>query len=329
MRSELSDHIGVNTLITGDYNQLQFWKTLGFCLLLSIYFIIYEIFKIVTYLMKYIMPLQRLDYKRFFTTGFWMLCIYILELNGVEIEIIGDQLEVEDALIISNHCSLVDYIIFPYLILESTKDKQAIQEDLSTINLPRLNFFTWFSIWDIPNFRLFRNIYQSDENWELNDDTLQITFNKFLDSNERFVEWLITFPEVNIFSLKDWKLQKSLNEKYYLPNLNNLLYPRYSSFKNVINGLYGSQFTRLYDITIIYYTKNELGEIQFKNPNILEIFGLSDDKYSIKIHIKAKLMSRLYINKTRLDKWLENKWVKKDKLITTLKNDILKNNITK
>ncbi|OBA16342.1 uncharacterized protein OGAPODRAFT_93341 [Ogataea polymorpha] len=269
------------------------------------YFVVYEIFSVATIGVKYLIPQTRFSYKRYFAAGFWTLCIYILELNNVNVEISGDELETENALFISNHASLIDYIIYPYLVLKSTRKPSELEaarknekkgepekifaKDLSSILLPRINFFTWYAIWFIPSFRVFRNVFQADENWELNDETLGFVFKDILDSE--VVEWLVTFPEVNIFTKKDAKLQQGMSEKFYLPVLNNLLYPRYSSFANAVSGLHKTQFTRLYDTSIMYYRQTPQGNISFEAPNLLEAFGLYEGQITIKIHKQIRKMA--------------------------------------
>ncbi|KAG7886672.1 hypothetical protein KL938_000325 [Ogataea parapolymorpha] len=161
MKSELLDHIGVQTLrhqLSSTSNYMRITRCLCFVTMLLSYFVVYEIFSVATIGVKYLIPQTRFSYKRYFAAGFWTLCIYILELNNVNVEITGDELETENALFISNHASLIDYIIYPYLVLKSTRKPSELEaarknekkgepekifaQDLSSILLPRINFFT-------------------------------------------------------------------------------------------------------------------------------------------------------------------------------------------
>ncbi|KAH3669068.1 hypothetical protein OGAPHI_001664 [Ogataea philodendri] len=341
MKSELLDHIGIQTLrkqLKSSANYMRITRCLCFVTMLLSYFVFYELFSVATMGIKYLIPRTRYSYQNYFAAGFWTLCIYVLELNDVEIEIVGDQLEAENALFISNHASLVDYIIYPYLVLKSIRKpselgsarkheknnepEKLFAQDLSSILLPKVSFFTWYSIWTIPSLRVFKNVFQADENWELNNETLAFVFKDLLESEA--IEWLVTFPEVNIFTKKDAKLQQGLSEKFYLPNLKNLLYPRYSSFANVVSGLHKTQFTRLYDTSIMYYRQAPGEPVSFEAPNLLEVFGLYSGKITIKIHIHAKMMSRIPLKRNKLEKWLEGKWIKKDRLITKLKDEVIR-----
>ena len=216
---------------------------------------------------------------------------------------------------------------------------KIIGYDLSSEAIPIIKFFTWFSIWSIPNFKLVKNILLVDENWELSTNLNFEIFNelikltKLTKSNLNLKKfkpiWLILFPEVNIFSKRDYYLQSELIEKYYLPKLNNLLYPRYSGIYNTIKALNYSNFSKLLDITIIYYKINEKnGDLIFQSPNLIEILfnnlNNNEYKYNIFINIREKNLNKIPDKRVKLEKWLERRWVKKDTIIENLKKGIIK-----
>lgn len=304
-------------------------------------------------------------------------------MNGVKINIVGDRIEEENALIISNHQSLIDHIIFPFLTRRSLKDfdndelilsesddksdeeiiikkknKKKLDEkkkevkqgskikfkilqneeklfakDLSTMLIPKHKFFTWFEIWSIPTIDYFKHISQADENWEMDGETLVSVFQNYFELSNTSIgtaQWLTLFPEVNIFTDKDLRMQNISGEKHYLPIFENVLYPRFGGFANAIGGLYKTEFTRLYDITLLYYNRNKItGEIiNFQAPSLLNILGLRDWNIEtvILVNIAGKFLSRVPLKRNRLEKYLENRWIKKDKLITKLKKKIMKEN---
>lgn len=297
--------------------------------------------------------------------------LLIKELNGVKINVVGDKIENENALIISNHRSLVDHVIFPFLtrrtlgkfgenLIDSDSDTETKKEpkkepkkevkkgskikfklltneedifakDLSSMMIPRVMFFTWYELWAVPTVEYFKHISQADENWELDGETLVSIFHTFLDTPQpNSTQWIATFPEVNIFSEKDLKMQNILGEKHYLPAFENVLYPRFGNFANAIGGLYKTRYTRLYDSTIIYYNRNKItGEIvDFKSPSLLSILGVRDSNIEtvILVHITGKFLSHIPLKRSKLEKYLENRWIKKDKLIAKLEKRILNEN---
>lgn len=271
-------------------------------------------------------------------------------MNGVNFVVSGDDINTESAIIISNHKSLVDFIAMAYLA-KYTNDmlnKREKEKSFKNLTLPRINFFTWFKLWRIPSIRVLINLAKCDENWELENSLSKIVFGKILKS--KVPEWIVLFPEVNIWTEEDSSLQKAQGEKFYLPALQNILYPRFSAFYNVISSLNSkehSKFNQLYDISILY----EWGSIESKtltnkpptdelnsvyssgipkghdmnliSPSLLEIFS-SDNPITIYIHVKSKRLLRVPTKRSKIEKWLENTWVEKDKFLEQWKADLLK-----
>lgn len=289
------------------------------------------------------------------------------ELNGIKINIVGDKIENENAVIISNHRSIVDHVIFPLLtrktlskaeehIIDSDSEgeekkiikkdvktgskirfkllqneERVFAKDLSTILIPNVTFFTWYELWAVPSIEYFKHISQTDENWEMDGETLVSTFHNFLDNPSlSLTQWIGTFPEVNLFSEKDSRMQNILGEKHYLPSFEHVLYPRFGNFANVIGGLYKTKYTRLYDLTIIYYNREKsTGKIiDFKSPSLLSILGVRESNIEtvILVHTAGKFLSHIPLKRSKLEKYLELRWIKKDKLIAKLEKRIMKEN---
>ncbi|TID17259.1 hypothetical protein CANINC_004023 [Pichia inconspicua] len=283
------------------------------------------------------------------------------------VNIVGDRIENENAVIISNHKSIVDHVIVPLLtrktltqteeqLLDSDSEddeKKIIKKDvktgrkirfkilqneeavfakdLSTILIPKVTFFTWYKLWSIPSIDYFKHISQADENWEMDGETLVSTFHNFLDiPSLNLTQWVVTFPEVNMFTEKDLRMQNILGEKHYLPPFEHVLYPRFGNFANVIGGLYKTKYTRLYDLTLIYYNRDKrTGKIiDFKPPSLLSILGVRDPNIEtvILVHIAGKFFSHVPLKRNKLEKYLESRWMKKDRLIAKLEKRILKEN---
>lgn len=227
------------------------------------------------------------------------------------------------------------------------KDKEN-EKSFKNLTLPRINFFTWFKLWRIPSIRVLINLAKCDENWELENTLSKIVFGKILRS--KVPEWIVMFPEVNIWTDEDSSLQKIQSEKFYLPTLQNILYPRFSAFYNVVSTLNTkeySKFTQLYDVTVLYESKTtEVGklankpptsanievspsqksvnrELNLVSPSLLEIFS-SRTPITIHIHVKSKRLLRVPTKRSKLEKWLENTWVEKDKFLEQWKAEISK-----
>ncbi|CUM64717.1 uncharacterized protein PRCAT00002327001 [Priceomyces carsonii] len=196
------------------------------------------------------------------------------------------------------------------------------------LTLPRINFFSWFLIWSVPKIKILFNLAKCDENWELDKPLTELVFDNLFKSKRP--EWIILFPEVNIWTEEASALQRRQSEKFYLPVLHNILYPRFSGFQNVIsaiNAKYNFKFTKLYDVTLNYYRapKNSctLDCLQPVNDrprcpiSLIEAFASNSD-ITITVNVKTRAVARIPNKRNKLEKWLENVWIDKDKLVTRM-----------
>lgn len=170
-------------------------------------------------------------------------------------------------------------------------------------------------VWRMPCFRVLCNMAKCDENWELDTSLLEPVFEEIQRS--KFPEWIVLFPEVNIWTKEDAELQKLQCEKFYLPVLLNVLYPRFSGFYNVINALSSKsnfKFSKLYDISIIYHQKNRV------SPSLIGFFA-SEAPLTVTVHIKSKFLSRVPVKRSKLERYLEHAWVEKDRLLIQLESE--------
>ncbi|ODQ81276.1 hypothetical protein BABINDRAFT_160646 [Babjeviella inositovora NRRL Y-12698] len=288
--------------------------------------------------------------------------------NEVKIVVTGDEMEIDLALIVCNHASLADHLVMAHVArVTAQKGYDNKQGSIKSLILPRINFFTWFSLWQIPSVRVFGKMLKSDENWELDDTLSNQLFSKV--STNAHPEWVILFPEVNIWTKEDAYLQQRQSEMYFTPVFQNLLYPRFSALANALSALKmnNSLFSKYYDVTIVYYrprilhaasdaqspsfltgalssfpvTSTLLGasaqasgtvkteapggsfeiinEESFDPPSLLEIFSKKPSNLLVRVHVKSRLLSRVPTKRKKLEKWLENSWKEKDKLIDEMK----------
>lgn len=272
---------------------------------------------------------------RLIDTIFWDAVLYLINKKKIKIIITGLNLkemknnksskddpkiqELKNSIVISNHRSLFDFVIMYYL---KTMVEKATDDEIN------MKFFNWNKLWSAPDLSLLRNIMKYDENWEykpadLEHEIRRCTTNENLKPNNH---WVVHFPEVNIFNEKVYVTQAQQNSNYYLPKLENLLYPRFNNFNNLISIVQNDQlskipelpFKNLIDLNILYYDplKNA-----FVEPKLLEIFTLKQPILIISIDIKLKPLNKLPTKQRKLEKWLEKDWCEKDKqLDLTQKN---------
>lgn len=208
--------------------------------------------------------------------------------------------------------------------------------------LPRINFFTWFKIWRVPSFRVLYNIAKCDENWELEQNFSERAFSCLVRS--KLPEWIILFPEVNIWTEENHSLQECQCKKFFLPNLRHLLYPRFSGFYNVLSTLKKKKcykYTKLYDLTLLYENrataqssqdgiKNSLLqkhilEQKFSSPTLRSIFS-SNYETIVHVLIKTKQLNRIPSRRNKMEKWLEKNWIAKDKTLEKMSESIVDKN---
>lgn len=323
---ELLDHIGVTTPHLLQYGDLwaRFKGYFALFILLT-YLWQYQKLSAVCSIAAYLIPQTSESIKRLISYQFWNFCFYLMYVNGVEFAISGDELEGESSLVISNHQSLVDYIVMTYLAKVSVQDKDfKYSSSDSLLWTPRVNFFTWFSLWRMPSLKILFNMMQCDENWELEDSLNNSTLSKVFQ--KKSLEWVVLFPEINIFTPSNKFLQTRHSEKYFLPVFDNLLYPRFSALYNAVQYMHSTgdfKLTKLYDITISYQKiprSKDQSMLQTDTPvTLIDIFA-SRHKIVINIHVKTRMITRIPLKRKKLEKWLEKVWLEKDKLLQKMQN---------
>lgn len=242
-------------------------------------------------------------------------------MNKVKFRLYGDTTDANPAVVVSNHASLADCFVIHYLSRMSILgDDYSPMRQCEQFSLPIINFFSWFLVWRVPTVKILLHMLKSDENWELELKSLSFVFSRLLRS--KFSEWVVLFPEVNIWSPNGAALQGQVSNKYFLPKFNHLLYPRFSAFFNIISILNQSKphaYLNMYDITILY-TRNGHGTIsnQYKPPTLLDIFA-SAEPITVIVYVKIRSVSRIPTKRKKLEKYLEHLWIHKEKVISQLK----------
>lgn len=243
--------------------------------------------------------------KRLGSFVVWKISIFLIELNRVRIEVVGDPVEPFSAVLLANHQLLADYIVLAALAqnLASAENWQA---------LPQINFFTWFTLARAPTIKALFNMARCDENWQLAQLQSDRLFKRVRDSNTP--EWVVIFPEVNIWTAQTSHLQAAQAHRYFLPEMHLVLYPRFLSLYNAIWLLRGEKitgkapkFATLYDVLIVHS----------KPVTLLEFFSCKEP-HTVTVHIKKKQLERVPLKLAKMERWLEKCWVEKDRTVRGL-----------
>ncbi|KAH3677095.1 hypothetical protein WICMUC_001850 [Wickerhamomyces mucosus] len=318
-------------------NLLKAWVIL-FCFVVIFLINAYIRFKLSIFVkFSIISPTFHRSSLMFFNKAFWNAILYLINKKKIKIIISGINLnnmnstsavsttdmkdiklqDFKNSVVISNHRSLFDFILIYYLktMMETTTHQEI-----------NLSFFNWNEIWSTPNLSLLWAILNNDENWEYNKVQLEKTLRNMVNESDpaKTSNWIVHFPEVNIFDEKTHSAQTHQADKFYLPKLNELLYPRFNNFSNLIailqksnSGFYG--FKNLIDLTILYY--NPLKNM-FVQPKLFEILSLKQPILIINIDLKFKPLNKLPFKQRKLEKWLELDWCEKDKVIEVMQKNM-------
>lgn len=190
--------------------------------------------------------LAKLESIKMFIETLFQLSIIDMTLKNknVKLVITGEKLDFTDAqnrqstsLLVSNHRSIMDYVLINYLVqVGSCKELSSRKYLWSKIipgskpisTFPKVNFITWSKITNFPKLSLLFNILSKDENCSVTPSKIK----KHLEAHGNSV--LAIFPEVNIITPELSIVQRKLTEEYDLPRLKNLLYPRFKNFISTI-----------------------------------------------------------------------------------------------
>lgn len=253
--------------------------------------------------------------KRLTANFLWRVCIFLSELNRVTIECIGDEIDPFSAVLLANHQLLADYVVVAALAHKPRKDasgKKLIQREAT----PQVNFFTWFTLSRAPSVKTLINMLRCNENWELQLQQSDRLFRRVCASSAP--EWVVLFPEVNIWTEETAYLQSIHSRRYFLPRMTLVLYPRFSSLYNTVWLLRKERaFTKIPKFTTLY----DLLIVHSKPVTLLEFFSCKGG-HKVVVNVKQRSFQKVPLRRPKLEKWLENCWVEKNKQIRGMKNTL-------
>ena len=148
-----------------------------------------------------------------------------------------------------------------------------------------------------------------ERNWEQDERKIKQAFDALKQRNLPF--WLVSFPEGT--RLTDQKLKQSHDwaKKKDLPFLNHVLSPRTKGFVATIKGMRDCpNLNALYDFTVVY----QHGKVitPWFSDYVLRNGG------TVHVHMRRWKIETLPTNEAELEKFCNQIWLEKDKLIETL-----------
>lgn len=248
-------------------------------------------------------PRQAELFQRWTTKLYWGMAVSFMHFNRVKVKIVGERIDSGSAILMANHQSLADHLVLAHLA-----------QVTSASAVPTVNFFSWYTLWTCPSLRLLLNMMACDENWELTKPMASAVFHDVVASQAP--EWIVIFPEVNIWTPTTAYLQKLQGLEYFLPQFEHMLYPRFSAMYNAVvmaKSSGRSKFSQMYDITISY---NMPGA-----PTLATLFA-SVDPIKVTVHIKAHSMSSVPARRKKLEAWVEKRWVEKDRRLEMMEQGL-------
>ncbi|KAG5368295.1 Lysocardiolipin acyltransferase 1 [Yarrowia sp. C11] len=237
-----------------------------------------------------------MHYKAMLARRWWSWTIFFMgQVVNINLKLHGDKIIAEgNILLISNHLSRYDYIIYALMNHQNFAKSQ-------------LAFLSWKHIFPFFTLRKIMPFYRLDENWMF-DSAAQLE--KEL-ANLINPYCLVLFPEVTVATPQTIRQHRELCRACFAPEFTHLLYPRHSSFADFVLGLNkGQALSYVYDATITY--TDSKGKI-LCHPGDLDT--LLTKVHTIHVHIVKEEYRKLPRHRRGIQKWLEHRWVVKDKFI--------------
>lgn len=228
----------------------------------------------------------------FLAYSWWGACWLGLErLQGLQVDITGDHLPDENAIVLMNHQNMTDIpALFP-LALKQGK-------------LGHLKWFVKDSLKYVPGVgwgMKFLDCLFVKREWHQDQGKIESVFSKF--HQEDIPIWLVSFPEGTRLTKEKVARSQEYAKKNNLPALNNVLLPRTKGFTASVLGL-RSHVKAVYDITIDY---------QGKPPDLNELIAGQVEK--IRLDVKRFPIDELPKDESHLSQWLIDRYIVKDQML--------------
>lgn len=228
----------------------------------------------------------------YFAGSMWMLCQHMFEQqNGVKIRVTGTESvpKNESALVISNHCSFLDFCLVHSVSLRG--DMLGNCRYFAKDSIKYMPFFGWGMY--LAGFIFLKR------NWAKDQSNINATFSTLIKN--RLPVHLISYLEGTRVNAKKIAQSHEYAKANGLPLLNYTLLPRSKGFTASVKGLRGSHISHVYDLTIAYYHyQRGFGA----TPSLTDYLTGRLNEYRFRVHVDRYSMDQVPESDADISKWL-------------------------
>ncbi len=228
----------------------------------------------------------------YFAGSMWMLCQNMFECqNGIKIQLTGIENvpKSESALVISNHCSFLDFCLVHSV-------------SLSCNMLGNCRYFAKDSIKYMPFFgwgMYLAGFIFLKRTWGQDQTNINSTFRTLIE--KRLPIHLISYLEGTRISSEKIAQSHEYAKKNNLPVFDYTLLPRSKGFIASVKGLRGSHIGHVYDLTIAYYHhRRGFGA----TPSLQDYLLGRLNEYQFRVHVDRYSMDQVPKEDADISKWL-------------------------
>eukprot|EP00741_Cyanophora_paradoxa_P025218 tig00000350_g24343.t1 len=258
----------------------------------------------------FVQPFSRkwhLKINAFFQDQLLSLAVLVVD-NSPSIEFLygGDTATPnENGIVVLNHLSYVDWAFIYGLSKRNEKLgalKFLLKDPIKYI--PGFGWGMWMLDW------LFMK-----RNWESDRPRILRALDRLSQdcTSNGLKLWIAIFPEGTRYTPKKLAAAQEFAKKRDLPVPENVLVPRVKGFVTCVNGLREKAIPAIYDVTIVY--------VGFKGgiPSIRQILFDDAPGRKVVLHLKRIPVTDVPTDEEALGKWLQSRWVEKDKAMAEYK----------
>ena len=228
----------------------------------------------------------------------WMVVSrwYMQHVLGFTFVYQGDSLqEVERAIFIANHQSMIDIVMFNWAAKKFKKQRNITW--LAKNDFKYVPFLGWAAY--LTRFSVFLH-----RDWQRDHSKLQKSFARLLALDRPF--WLLFCPEGTRLTPKNLAESQAHSRSHDYPLLQKVLLPRPKGFIAAVQTLRG-QITSVLDMTISY-----------SHAPPLFPFIVAGAKITITLHARVIDIKELPDDEDGLRDWLQRCYLQKDKLLSSM-----------
>jgi 1-acyl-sn-glycerol-3-phosphate acyltransferase len=237
----------------------------------------------------------------------WGICQHMFEVqNGVKVHVSGLERVPfhESALVISNHCSFLDWVM-----VHAVSQKRGM--------LGNCRYFAKDSIKYMPFFgwgMYLAGFIFLKRNWAKDQRHINATFETM--TKYRLPVHLISFVEGSRVNPKKLEQSHAYAQQHNLPILNYTLLPRSKGFTASVLGLRNSHIEHIYDLTVAFYHYRRGFGV---TPSLSDYLLGRLNEYQFHVHVDRHAMKELPQSEADIAKWLVKLYERKNERIAKIK----------